>query len=134
MHTFFSLLLKILFCVYISAYEFSAPHDGYTVNQIHIAQGATPESMSFSWATSSKISSELKYGLSPEGMMNMVVGSSTRYSFNYPGLSNYTSPYLHTAYVNHGLQPSTLYYYQVGDFTEGITSGNRNIFKYLLFF
>lgn len=95
--------------------------DGYEVTQIHIAQGRTPESMTVSWVTKTTADSVVKFGLSEDKLDQKAQGYASSYSFDYPSYDVYQSGVIHHVTLEK-LQPSTVYYYQAGDFTLN-TSG-----------
>ncbi len=78
--------------------------------QIHMAQGKTPESMVISWVDNSVGIPQVIYGYARQKLNFKAIGKSENYTFN-----NYTS-----GQISHvelfGLSPSTRYYYQCGDF------------------
>lgn len=96
------------------------------VQQIHMAQGKDPTSMIISWLTPDSSlpapASQVRYGLSSEAL-TMMVGNNAADSYTIPaGYAKppmkapyplYTSGWLHNVELT-GLQPDTLYYYQVG--------------------
>jgi len=78
--------------------------------QIHMAQGKTPESMVISWVSGSNFTPQVIYGYTPQRLNQKVTGQSKNYTFN-----NYTSGQISHVELT-GLSPSTRYYYQCGDF------------------
>lgn len=78
--------------------------------------------MSISWATDKNSQSQVRYGLKPQDLSLSSAGTSTTYEFKHPLYAQYSSPYLHSVYLT-DLAPSTTYFYQVGDFDIGDTSG-----------
>ena len=89
------------------------------VAQIHMAQGKDPSSMTISWVTPLVTapttccgdvpiiaSSEVYYGLSPDGMKTREIGYSQYYTFNWPGMANYTSGLIHHVVLT-GLKPGS---------------------------
>ena len=99
--------------------------DGYEVNQIHIAQGRTPTSMTISWVTKAEADTAVNFGLNQNQMNQKVTGYATSYNFDYPEYEVYQSGFIHHVTLEN-LQPSTTYVYQCGDFTKGVTSGILN--------
>jgi hypothetical protein len=98
-----------LFVFIQSIYAFNC-----SVSQVHIAQGLNPNSMTISWLTIDDCFSHVKYGINNISLSNTVYGSSSSYEF----LNNkkyYKSGYIHHVLLT-DLEPSTLYYYQCGDF------------------
>jgi len=96
--------------------------DGYDVTQVHIAQGKTPTSMTISWVTKASANSHLHFGISSKNLVLNATGYSTVYKFDYPQYGVYESGVIHHVQIN-GLTPSSLYFYQCGDFDAGVTSG-----------
>ena len=97
-------------------------YDGYYVSQVHLAQGKTPSGMTVQWA-SAEGGSDVFLSLTPDGANSVhVTGTSTSYSFNYPGYAKYSSPLLHTTELT-GLKASTTYYYRCGDAAAQKLSG-----------
>jgi hypothetical protein len=99
-----------------------AVNDGYDVQQIHIAQGKTPESMTISWVTKSNAASQVKIGLNQDALTTVFSGSTSNYSFDYPQYGVYESGFIHHVSVT-DLAADTTYFYQAGDFGLGATSG-----------
>lgn len=111
--------LAILFLFF----GFTLAEESYDVNQIHMAQGVTPESMVISWVTNSSTpKSTVRYGSTPKNLDNIAEGSSTNYEYYYEEYGNYRSGSIHHVYLNN-LKPSTVYYYQCGDFSLEAASG-----------
>jgi hypothetical protein len=117
----FRVLFSFIFTVFIRLISGQAK-DGYNVTQIHIAQGKTPESMTVSWVTKFLADTTIMFGTSPDSMVNKAIGYYTDYSFDYPDYGVYESGIIHHVTIE-GLNASTVYFYQVGDFTAGVTSG-----------
>ena len=101
------------------------------VSQLHMAQGGDSSSMTLSWATDFKggeLQANVRIGLSAESLAvvsaDMLGATDIRqYNYNDPdGRGTYESPFLYHATLVH-LEPSTQYFYQVGDFVAGVTSG-----------
>ena len=63
-------------------------------------------------------SNEVRYSTVASNMYLSAVGYNTSYKFNYKKEENYTSGYLHHTLLTN-LLPSTIYYYQCGDFSTG---------------
>ena len=63
-------------------------------------------------------SNEVRYSTVASNMYLSAVGYNTSYTFNYKKEENYTSGYLHHTLLTN-LLPSTVYYYQCGDFSTG---------------
>lgn len=98
------------------------------VQQIHMAQGQDPTSMIISWLTPDSSlpapASQVRYGLSSDAL-TMMAGNNNAYTYTIPaGYAKpprkapyplYTSGWLHNVELT-GLEPDTLYFYQVGDF------------------
>jgi predicted phosphodiesterase len=83
------------------------------INQIHIAQGKTPESMSISWVTNEISDSIVNYGTTYH--LNMTSkGYEVSYYFNYPQFNVYQSGTIHHVELNN-LKPNTQYFYKCGD-------------------
>lgn len=96
------------------------------VQQIHMAQGKDPTSMVISWLTPNTSqpapASQVRYGLSSDAL-TMAAGNNNAYTYTIPaGYAKppmnsayplYTSGWLHNVELT-GLQPDTLYFYQVG--------------------
>ncbi len=101
---------------------FAADKDGYTVTQVHLAQGTSPTEMSLSCVTPAAAPTECVYGLSQDDMPNRVSGTSKSYEYNYSTHPYYQSGALHNAVLTN-LKPSTTYFYKCGDLTSDITSG-----------
>jgi len=119
----FTSVVPVLLYVLLLCVCHSQQYDGYTVQQVHLAQGKTSASMTVMWATVGNAASDVLYSLSPEGKDALhVSGKVTSYSFDYPGKSPYTSPYLHSAVMT-GLAPGTTYYYSCGDLAQNQWSG-----------
>jgi acid phosphatase type 7 len=114
----FNIFLLIVFLVAKAL----AAEDGYEVTQIHIAQGVTPESMTISWVTKLNASSQVKFGRTADNLESSFTGYTTSYDFNYPDFGYYSSGVIHHVTVT-GLEASTLYFYQCGDFEKSSTSG-----------
>lgn len=91
-----------------------------SVSQIHIAQGINSESMTISWVTPDKCLSNVAYSNNMNNLNNIQYGSSSSYDFLY-NKNYYKSGYNHHV-ILHNLEPSSLYYYQCGDFLENIIS------------
>lgn len=99
------------------------PLDGYDVQQIHIAQGQTPESMAISWVTPKAAASQVKYGEASQGELSKFAeGYSTSYTFQYATYQTYTSGIIHHVVIT-DLKPDTVYIYQCGDFGIDSLSG-----------
>ena len=90
------------------------------VTQIHMAQGKDPTSMTISWVTPLVTApttccgdvpivsaSEVYYGNAPDGMKTRAAGYSQYYTFNWPGLANYTSGLIHHVTLTQ-LKPGTV--------------------------
>lgn len=97
-------------------------YDGYEVQQIHIAQGKDPSSMTISWVTKEPAATQVRFGRTPNKLDIVVNGNSSSYKFDYPDYGLYESGTIHHVYLN-GLQGDTLYFYQCGDITSGEMSG-----------
>jgi hypothetical protein len=115
------LLIAIICCSQIALIS-GQQNDGYVVNQIHLAQGKTPESMTISWVTKEASDSIVIIGTDAEHLENKVQGYSSKYTFDYPDLGVYQSGVIHHVLIEN-LSPSTTYFYQCGDFSLGYTSG-----------
>lgn len=119
------LLLFLLFNL-CSGWSSTDPLDGYNLQQIHIAQGRTPESMTISWVTpattSTTSASQVRYGTGSGDMNQLAEGFSTSYTFQYASYQQYTSGLIHHVRIDN-LKPDTRYYYQCGDFTTDVVSG-----------
>ena len=63
-------------------------------------------------------SNEVRYSTVASNMYLSAIGYNTSYTFNYKKEENYTSGYLHHTLLTN-LLPSTIYYYQCGDFSTG---------------
>lgn len=125
MSSLFNLFSKLLVLCLLSTKAVGKEEtDGYEVTQIHIAQGRTPESMTVSWVTKTTADSVVKFGLSEDKLDQKAQGYASSYSFDYPSYDVYQSGVIHHVTLEK-LQPSTIYYYQAGDFalnTSGILS------------
>ena len=85
--------------------------------QFHVAYGATPDSASVRWTTTSaSASASVAWGLSAGALTHSVTGSTDRYVYS----SKYTSPYIHTANLT-GLPLGARIFYQVGDAATGLS-------------
>ena len=94
-----------------------------SVSQIHMAQGINSESMTISWVTQDNCYSNVAYSNNINklnNLNNIRYGSSSSYEFIY-NKNYYKSGYIHHVNLNN-LQPSSLYYYQCGDFSDYTTS------------
>mmetsp|Transcript_2363 Transcript_2363/g.1695 ORF Transcript_2363/g.1695 Transcript_2363/m.1695 type:complete len:452 (+) Transcript_2363:54-1409(+) len=98
------------------------PLDGYQVQQIHIAQGRTPESMTISWVTKEDAKSQVSFGLMPSQLDLKSEGYKTSYDFNYPDFGMYESGVIHHVTLTN-LRPNTVYFYRCGDLDADATSG-----------
>ncbi len=117
------LLILVVVVLAVAAAKVKGPYDGYDVQQIHIAQGRTPESMTISWVTKTEAASQVRYSDGTSKDLKLTaVGYSTSYKFDYPDYGHYESGVIHHVQVV-GLQPNTVYYYQCGDFDRDSTSG-----------
>ena len=107
-------VLVLLFNIFYTIYAYNCD-----ISQIHIAQGVNSSSMTISWSTPDNCFSHVAYGTNNKSLHNLVHGSSSSYEFYY----NKTNlpKYYKSAYIHHvlltDLEPSTLYYYQCGDFS-----------------
>jgi hypothetical protein len=104
------------------AVALKGPLDGYDVQQIHIAQGKTPDLMTVSWVTKAEANTQVKFGLSHDKLDHLVSGYTTSYDFNYPNFGMYESGVIHHTSLSN-LKPDTVYYYRCGDFDSDATSG-----------
>ena len=116
------LIILSVVCALCSGWSTADPYDGYVVQQIHIAQGRTPESMTVSWVTPNASASQVRYGTGANDMRDLVEGYSTSYTFQYSNYKLYTSGMIHHVQINN-LKPDTLYFYQCGDFSTEDLSG-----------
>jgi acid phosphatase type 7 len=79
--------------------------------------------MAISWVTTSDAATEIQYSDgSSKDLTLKASGYSTTYKFDYPDFAHYQSGVIHHVQID-GLKPETLYFYQIGDFTKGSTSG-----------
>lgn len=99
------------------------------VQQIHLAQGKDPTTMVISWLTPKSSlpapASQVRYGLAPDALTSEVDNHDAS-TYTIPAgyakppakspYPTYTSGWLHNVELT-GLQPDTLYFYQVGDFS-----------------
>lgn len=104
------------------AVALKGPLDGYVVQQIHISQGRTPESMTISWVTKGEAKSQVKFGTATDKMDQVAEGYTTSYDFNYPNFGMYESGVIHHTTLTN-LTPDTTYYYRCGDLDSDATSG-----------
>ena len=88
--------------------------------QFFINYAEKPSQMRVSWATACESTSTVSFGLSPSSLKAVVGPAPTQYTAPF-----YTSPYLHHTTLE-GLNPSTVYYYTVGDATSGVS----NVFNF----
>ena len=87
----------------------SAGHNGSTAVNI-------------SWVTESdSVASCAGIGPSSDSLITYYCGKKSSYTFNSYKFGLYTSPTIHVVTVD-GLDPSTTYFYSVGDFDRGKTS------------
>lgn len=107
----------------------STPSLPSAVTQIHMAQGNTPSSMAISWVTPHLTSTEIHYGLNPTELHFTKDGLTSQYTFNYKLNENYTSGFIHHTYL-YDLIPSTIYYYQCGDFSSSIAQDMSGILSF----
>ena len=124
-------MLAFVICYFF--YCFSFKFTTALVEQLHIAQGSKPDSMKISWVTKSNIqnllSTEVKYGTSPDDLTMYATGYSTSYNFTYPDSGIYESGFIHHVTIQ-DLEPLQTYYYKCGDFSLFDVSA-RNTFKTL---
>jgi hypothetical protein len=113
---------RVLLFVALCAALIIAGNDGYDVQQIHIAQGKSPSSMTISWVTKAAAGSQVKIGTTRDSLTTIFVGVSSNYSFDYPQYGVYESGFIHHVVVS-SLKADTTYYYQAGDFDQSVTSG-----------
>jgi len=107
-----------LLCLFIPIFSVA-------VEQLHIAQGSTPESMTISWITKSAAAkTEIKYGINPTDMSLYATGTSSSYKFIYPDYGVYESGTIHHVTIEN-LLPSKTYYYKCGDFSLVDVSENN---------
>jgi hypothetical protein len=59
------------------------------IEQIHIAQGSTYESMTISWLSNDLTNSIVNYGLKPYDLINKNTGIITSYNFSQTYQSNF---------------------------------------------
>lgn len=117
----------LLICFVVST--FFAGGNGEHISQMHIAQLESHAAMTVMWA-SSKVGApgtDCFVSRTPGGAADAThfTGTSTQYTYNYPGRANYTSPLLHSA-VLQGLDPRTMYFYRCGDLEKSVFSPWRN--------
>ena len=102
---------------------------GQQISQMHIAQLESYEAMTVVWASSTLAApgTDCFVSTTPGGSADAAhfTGTSTQYTYNYPGRANYTSPLLHFAVLNQ-LKPRTLYFYRCGDKQRDVFSPWRN--------
>lgn len=123
----FLLVIVLLSSVTTDAASLRGPFDGYDVQQIHIAQGRTPETMTISWVTTTAAASQVMYSDGKSKDLTLKAeGYSTSYTFDALG-RHYESGIIHHVELS-GLQPNTVYFYQCGDFDRDSTSGTL-VFK-----
>jgi len=91
------------------------------INQIHIAQGKTPSSLTISWLTNNYRGSTVWYGLNKSNLNLIEYGYQTSYQFDYPDIKVYESGTIHHVELSN-LLPSTTYYYICGDISTNTTS------------
>lgn len=115
----FFLFVALLVAVAVAV---KGPLDGYEVQQIHIAQGRTPESMTVSWVTKSEAKTQVKFGLAYDKLEAVTEGYTTSYDFTYPNFGMYESGVIHHVTLTN-LKPDTMYYYRCGDLESDVTSG-----------
>ena len=98
--------------------------------QIHMAQGLTPETMTISCVTSYEAESVVFYGLLPDTLNFKATGYSIRYSFS----DFYISDYNHHITLNN-LTSETTYYYRcldsdINEFTTGPAPGTNKPYTF----
>lgn len=110
------MLLQLLVIICVHAVAFGAD-----VEQVHLALGATPETMMAMWVTSANSASECTYNpKSDSSSVSKVAGVSETYTqppLSHPFRSDYpayTSGNLHSALMT-GLKANTEYTYKCGD-------------------
>lgn len=97
-------------------------YDGYSIGQVHLAQGKTPESMMVMWAGGNGADVYYSQSLDGASAPQRVKGLTESYGFDYPGAKPYSSPLLHSALLT-GLAPRQRYYYKCGDAASDTFSG-----------
>jgi hypothetical protein len=91
------------------------------INQIHIAQGKTPDSMTISWLTNNYRGSNVMYGVNKSNLNFIEYGFETSYHFDYPDINVYQSGTIHHVVLSN-LIPATTYYYICGDISTDTQS------------
>jgi acid phosphatase type 7 len=81
--------------------------------QIHIAQGAAPNSMTISWVTHNDCPSYVTYGTNQYQLDKRAFGESITYNFTYTS-AFYVSDYIHHVNISN-LVSATEYFYVCGD-------------------
>lgn len=109
MYFLFAIAITVCFCNnFVNCSE-------YNVEQIHMAQGVDPTSMTISWTTNISSNSYCYHGILPNQLNNFSNGTITSYSFNYyPDYNEYFSPIIHHVTLTN-LLPNQVYFYQCGD-------------------
>lgn len=83
--------------------------------QFFINYAEKPSQMRVSWATACEATATVSFGISPSALKSVVGPAPTQYKAPL-----YTSPYLYHTTLE-GLNPSTTYFYTVGDATSGVS-------------
>lgn len=94
------------FCIFLSIVPTVLSN---VIEQLHIAQGTTFESMTISWLSNDKTKSFVSYGLKPYDLYSTTTGTIQSYNFS----QTYQSKYIYHVTIR-GMEPDTTYYYSCG--------------------